>query len=155
MSDKRNNVVTWDRSVAQGSPCYRSRDTASTWEIGHDGYGWCLTKDGQLVQWYADLEEAMAWLGEEESRLKATDDGHGDPDDPEKRKFLVSLVREITVRQYQAVSIEVEAVDEEEAEEKAIQAAEDDDLDDEWEVVDSDGLTEILVSPSASSVEVI
>lgn len=68
MSDARKNIVTWDRFEAHGFPNFRSRGTHSAWELHYDGDGWCLSQDGALLEWYGRLDEAMAWVGEEESR---------------------------------------------------------------------------------------
>src|SRR5437899_796040 len=76
MSDIGRSSITWKRSEDHGFSHYRSRDTASRWELGYDGDGWCLSQDEDLVGWYGVLDEAMAWVGAEESRLGAT--GHAD-----------------------------------------------------------------------------
>src|SRR4051812_45334250 len=76
MSNYGINAVTWERHEAHGFPHFRSRGTASRWELGYDGDGWCLSQDGALLEWYGVLDEAMAWVGGEESRLRSP--SHGD-----------------------------------------------------------------------------
>ncbi|WP_165247998.1 hypothetical protein [Paludisphaera soli] len=70
------NIITWERHEAHGFPHFRSRGTASRWELRYDGDGWCLSQDGDLLEWYGVLDEAMALVAEEEARLGGT--GHAD-----------------------------------------------------------------------------
>jgi hypothetical protein len=66
------NVVTWAWSEAHGFPHLRSRHSSSIWEFDSDGDGWCLSQDGALLGWYGVLDQAMAWVGEEEAGQRLT-----------------------------------------------------------------------------------
>src|SRR3954452_23046758 len=76
MSVNETKVITWERYEAHGFPHFRSRGTASRWELGYDGDGWCLSQDGALLEWYGVLDVAMAWVAEEEDRPGGS--GHAD-----------------------------------------------------------------------------
>ena len=74
----------------------------------------------------------------------------------EKRDYIVRLVREIMAWQHQEVRIEVEAADMEEAERRALQLFEDDDIDhDDWEVMDGGSPYQVLVPPFVGSIEAL
>jgi hypothetical protein len=99
MSFNEAKVITWERYEAQGFPHFRSRGTASCWELAFDGDGWCLSQDGALLEWYGVLDVAMEWVGEEESKHADEADAIDRimPDEGDQSSFHLGLVRAMEV----------------------------------------------------------
>jgi hypothetical protein len=99
MSVKESEVVTWERYEAHGFPHFRSRGTASRWELGYDGDGWCLSQDGAFLEWYGVLDVAMEWVGEEEAKHADEADAIDRimPDEGDQSSFHLGLVRAMEV----------------------------------------------------------
>lgn len=97
--DDEKKVVTWNRFESHGYAHYRSRDTVSRRELAYDGDGWCLSQDGDLLEWYVVLDEAMAWVAEEEARLRGP--VNGDCEHQAEFRSLLSLYDEVFRREMQ------------------------------------------------------
>lgn len=99
MSFDETKVITWERYEAHGFPHFRSRGTASCWELAFDGDGWCLSQDGALLEWYGVLDLAMAWVGEEEAKQADEADTIDRimPDEDDQSSFHIGLVRAMEV----------------------------------------------------------
>jgi len=99
MSFNEAKVITWERYEAQGFPHFRSRGTASCWELAFDGDVWCLSQDGDLLEWYGVLDVAMEWVGEEEAKHADEADAIDRimPDEDHQSSFHLGLARAMEV----------------------------------------------------------